>query len=88
MQQEQCRFVIHSLSVPCASGNWLNQFMADFQVTNPSNERLAVTDITGHYMNEGMPLAEASLAVQARDTIYSSAQCCSQLYSDGISCLC
>ena len=30
--------------------------MADFQVTNPSDERLAVTDITGHYMNEGVPL--------------------------------
>ena len=36
------------------SGNWLNKFMADFQVTNPSNERLAVTDITGHYMDEGV----------------------------------
>ena len=29
--------------------------MADFQVTNPSNERLAVTDITGHYIDEGVP---------------------------------
>ena len=37
------------------SGNWLNKFIADFQVTNPSNERLAVTDITGHYMDEGVP---------------------------------
>ena len=42
------------------SGNWLNKFMADFQVTNPSDERLAVTDITGHYMNEGVPLIETS----------------------------
>ena len=37
------------------SGIWLNKFIADFQVTNPSNERLAVTDITGHYMDEGVP---------------------------------
>lgn len=35
--------------------------MADLQVTNPSDERLAVTDITGHYMNGGVPVAEASL---------------------------
>ena len=38
----------------------MNKFMADFQVTNPSNERLAVTDITGHYMDEGVPLIETS----------------------------
>ena len=37
------------------SGIWWNKFIADFQVTNPSNEKLAVTDITGHYMDEGVP---------------------------------
>ena len=57
-------FYLFLLTIVCVSfvfsGNWLNKFMADFQVTNPSNERLAVTDITGHYMDEGVSLIETS----------------------------
>ena len=53
------------------SGNWLNKFMADFQVTNPSNERLAVTDITGHYMDEGVPLIETCCRAEGISTFQS-----------------
>ena len=48
--------------------------MADFQVTNPSNERLAVTDITGHYMDEGVPSIETSCTCCRAEGISTSFQ--------------
>lgn len=33
-------------------GYWINKFAADLQVTNPSDQRVAVTDILGFYMDK------------------------------------
>ena len=43
------------VSCPPHTGYWINKFAADLQVTNPSDQRVAVTDILGFYMDKGQP---------------------------------